>query len=88
MITTYYNTKILDCYKLKRNEIKNTVAEVIRDRLKKDFPVNRTNTSYEKEIKAHILLYKLHLFRKHTQDCDLEEHIKMWKNIFYYMIGW
>lgn len=88
MIFKYYKTTIFDCYKIKRKDIKGFVENIIFQRRKLNYPITRTNTSYEKELKAHILMYKLHLFRIHTQDCDLEEHIKKWKQIIYYMIGW
>lgn len=88
MIYTYYNTKILNSYLLDKKEIKDLVKDIRRQRIKLNYPNKRTDLSYEKEIKAHILMYKLHLFRKHTKDTDLEEHIKKWKQIFYYMIGW
>ena len=81
-------TTIFNCYKIKRKQIKNTIENLIDLRKIKNLPITRSQKSYEKELKSHILMYKLHLFRKHTKDCDLEEHIKKWKNIFYYMIGW
>lgn len=85
---TYYKTKIYNCYELKRKDIKSLINQMIIERRKLNYPITRTNRSYEKELKAHILMYKLHLFRAHTEDCDLEEHIKKWKQIIYYMIGW
>ena len=85
---TYYNTKLLNCYLIKRKDIKSLINQMVIERRKLNYPITRTNKSYEKELKAHILMYKLHLFRKHTEDCDLEEHIKKWKQIIYYMIGW
>ena len=83
----YYNTRIYDYHKLKRKEIKKLVHEIIKERRKKNFPITRTNKSYESEIIAHKRLYKLHLFRSHTIDCDLEEHIKFINKIIYYIIG-
>lgn len=88
MIFKHFSTTIYNCYELKRKDIKALINQMVIERRKLNYPITRTNTSYEKELKAHILMYKLHLFRKHTQDCDLEEHIKKWKQIFYYMIGW
>lgn len=88
MTFKHFSTTIYNCYELKRKDIKPLINQMIIERRKNNYPITRTNISYEKELKAHILMYKLHLFRKHTQDCDLEEHIKKWKQIIYYMIGW
>lgn len=88
MTFKHFSTTIYNCYELKRKDIKPLINQMIIERRKNNYPITRTNISYEKELKAHILMYKLHLFRKHTQDCDLEEHIKKWKQVIYYMIGW
>lgn len=88
MIHTHYNTKILECYKIKRKEVKELIKKVTYERRRLNLLVNRSNESYEHELKAHIRMYKLHLFRKHTEDCDLETNIKKWKEIVYFIIGW
>lgn len=83
----YYNTKINDSYLIKRKEVKEVIKQIVKERLKLDYPITRSNESYERELKAHNLMYKLHLFRKHTKDTDLEEHIKKWKKIVYFILG-
>lgn len=82
-------TVIINSYKLTNYEIKNVVVpEIIYYRLKKYLPVNRTNKSYEREIKAHNRLYKLGLYKEHTKDCNLEEPIKWYYELLYFIIGW
>lgn len=82
-------TVIINSYKLTNHEIKNVVVpNIIYYRLKKYFPVNRTNKSYEREIKAHNRLYKLGLYKDHTKDCNLEENIKWYYELIYFIIGW
>lgn len=82
-------TVIINSYKLTNYEINNVVVpEIIYYRLKKYLPVNRTNKSYEREIKAHNRLYKLGLYKDHTKDCNLEENIKWYYEILYLILGW
>ena len=82
-------TVIINSYKLTNYEIKNVVVpEIIYYRLKKYLPVNRTNKSYEREIKAHNRLYKLGLYKDHTKDCNLEESIKWYYELLYLILGW
>lgn len=82
-------TVIINSYKLTNYEIKNVVVpEIIYYRLKKYLPVTRTNRSYEREIKAHNRLYKLGLYKDHTKDCNLEEPIKWYRELIYFIIGW
>ena len=81
-------TIIYNSYELTNHEIKNVVVpNIIYYRLKKYLPVTRTNKSYEREIKAHNRLYKLGLFKSHTKDCDLEEPIKWYYELLYFLIG-
>ena len=80
-------TIITNSYLLTKEEIKQIVDTVIPYRELKDLHVTRSEKSYKSELKAHIRLYKLHLFRKHTKNCDLEENIKLWKEIVYRIIG-
>lgn len=87
MIHTHYNTKILECYKIKRKNIKLLIKQIMYERRRLNLPVLRDNKSYERELRSHIRMYKLHLFRKHTEDCDLETNIKKWKEIVYFIIG-
>ena len=43
--------------------------------------------SYVKEWHAHNILYKLHLFRKHTKDVDLNENEGKFR-LFCYGVIW
>ena len=79
-------TIVYNSYSLDNDEIKEVVDNIIEYRSKKDLPITRSAESYEREIKAHNKLYKLGLFRKHTKDTDLEEHIEPYKEILYKVI--
>lgn len=68
-----HNTKVFDSWKLTDKEIKWVVNEIIRERKRVGYIVTRDVQSYYNEIIGHNRLYKLHLFRKHTKDTDLEE---------------
>ena len=81
------NTRLYNYHNLDRLYLEVIVRQIYWNRRKLNLPVTRTFTSYKREIVAHQRLYKLHLFRKHTIDCDLEENIKKWKDIIYYIIG-
>lgn len=79
------NSKIYFSYLI--NDIPGTVDKIIEMRKEKGLLVTRSKKSYIVEIKAHIRLYKLGLFKKHTRDTDLEEPIKKLTNIIYFIIG-
>lgn len=78
-------TTIYDSYLMKN--VSKEVKEIIKERKEKGYKTNRSLNSYIKETKAHNRLYKLGLFRKHTKNTDLEENIKLWKEIAYFIIG-
>lgn len=78
-------TKIYNSYLVKDTSKK--IDEIINKRKEKGLNINRTHRSYVCELKAHNRLYKLGLFKKHTKNCDLEEDIKWWKEIIYFIIG-
>lgn len=78
-------TTIFDSYLMKN--VSKEVKEIIKERKEKGYKTNRTLNSYIKETKAHNRLYKLGLLRKHTKNTDLEENIKLWKEIAYFIIG-
>lgn len=82
---TKKKTTIYDSYLMKN--ISKEVKEIIKERKEKGYKTNRTLNSYIRETKAHNRLYKLGLFRKHTKNTDLEENIKLWKEIAYFIIG-
>lgn len=78
-------TKIYDSYLIK--DVKAEVKDIIIKRQKEGYKTNRTIGSYIRETKAHNRLYKLGLFKTHTKSTDLEEDIKLWKEIVYRIIG-
>ena len=82
---TRVKTIIYDSYLL--TNVKKQVEDIINKRVDMDLETTRTLKSYIRETKAHNRLYKLHLFRSHTQNTDLEEDIKLWKEIVYFIIG-
>lgn len=82
------NTKIeYSCLLTKFGE-NHIISLIITERYNRGLPITRSYKSYLSELKAHNRLFKLHLFRKHTTDCDLEENIKWWKDLIYRIIGW
>lgn len=82
-------TVIYNSYKFTDYEIKYVIVpEIIFNRLRNYLPVTRTNRSYEREIKAHNRLYKIGLYKDHTKDCNLEEPIKWYRELIYFIIGW
>lgn len=78
-------TTIYDSYLMKN--VSKKVKEIIKERKEKGYKTNRSLNSYIRETKAHNRLYKLGLFKKHTKNTDLEENIKLWKEIAYFIIG-
>lgn len=78
-------TTIYDSYLMKN--VSKEVKEIIKERKEKGYKINRSLNSYIRETKAHNRLYKLGLFKKHTKNTDLEENIKLWKEIVYFIIG-
>lgn len=78
-------TIIYDSYLM--TNVKKQVKDIINERVDMDLKTTRSMKSYIRETKAHNRLYKLGLFRKHTKNCDLEENIKLWKEIAYFIIG-
>ena len=79
-LTTIYNSYLM-------KNVSQEVKKIIEKRQEKKLPISRTLRSYIRETKAHNRLYKLGLFKKHTRNCDLEENIKWWKEIIYFIIG-
>ena len=81
-------TKIYNSYLIKNKDVPYLIDSIIYIRkFVKNLPTNRTINSYIRETKAHNRLYKLGLFKKHTKNTDLEEDIKLWKEIVYFIIG-
>ena len=78
-------TIIYDSHLMKN--VKKQVEDIINERIDINYPTTRSLKSYIAETKAHNRLYKLGLWKKHTKNCDLEEDIKLWKEIVYRIIG-
>ena len=78
-------TKIYNSYLVKDTSKK--IDEIINKRKEKGLDITRSRRSYICELKAHNRFYKLRLFKKNTKNCDLEENIKLWKEIVYRIIG-
>ena len=79
------NTHIEDSYKAKNLNLE--VMTIIRERHFRGFKSTRTFDSYVREWRGHNRLYKLHLFRKHTKDVDLDENMKPYMEIIWRVIG-
>ena len=82
---TETNTHIEDSYQY--TEYSLNVMTIIRERHLRSLPVTRTFESYVREWRGHNRLYKLHLFRKHTKDVDLEEPQRLFWRIVWGIIG-
>ena len=78
-------TKVYDSYLM--NNVAEEIKKIITIRKEKGLQTTRSMKSYIRETKAHNRLYKLGLFKKHTKNTDLEENIKLWKEIVYFIIG-
>lgn len=48
---------------------------------------HRSSKSWEKEIAAHIRLYKIGLFKLHTKDTDLDENENIFRLIGYNILS-
>ena len=87
-ITIQYNdenVRIVNSYKIKNTfVIKYILTEFVHQT---DYCSRRSIRSWVKEWKAHTRLYRLGLFKTHTQDCDLEEHEKLHRLLIYENIG-
>lgn len=83
----HFTTKVYNYIDLNKRLLKILAKDISYERIKRSLPHLRTTKSYYKELLAHKRMYKLHLFRSHTIDCDLEEHIKFWKKIVYYIFS-
>ena len=79
------NTHVEDSYLI--GDIKIEVMEIIRERHRRQLQVTRSFDSYAREWKGHNRLYKLHLFRKHTKDVDLNENNSIFEELIWLIIG-
>ena len=82
-MTTVHNSFLME-----KEEVGDLITELLCERGRKRYPITRSHKSYARELIAHNRMYKMHLFRGHTRDSDLEENIKLWKEIIYWMFGW
>lgn len=78
------NCKIHNGYKY--ND-KNIQEEFIKLVLPKYFFGYRDMKSYMNEWRAHNILYKLHLFRSHTVDTDLNVNETKFRRAIYWLIS-
>lgn len=87
MRTTYSedNTHVENSYEAKDLDLE--VGYIIRERHIRHLPITRKFNSYVREWKAHNNLYKLGLFKSHTKDVDMEEPIKWYYELIYWLIG-
>lgn len=83
----HLNTKVYNYLELNKHLLKILAKDISHERIKRGLPHLRNTKSYYRELLAHKRMYKLHLFRTHTEDCDLEEHIKLWKEIIYFIFS-
>lgn len=83
----HFTTKVYNYIDLNKRHLKILAKVISIERIKRSLPHLRTTKSYYREILAHKRMYKLHLFRRHTIDCDLEEHIRAWKEIIYFIFS-
>ena len=82
------NTHIGNSYLIRtRKSMEKIIKEILVERQTKGYLVTRNIKSYIREWKAHNRLYKLHLFRSHTKDVDLEENIPLWKEIIWMILS-
>jgi len=81
------NTHIENSFELTGESLKIALKRIMEERNKKGHPITRTFESYVNEWKGHNRLYKLHLFRKHTKDVDLEEPQRLFWRIVWGIIG-
>lgn len=79
-LTTIFNSYLVtDCDRL--------IDSIIKYRGRRGFPITRSRRSYKAELIAHNRMYKMGMFKSHTRDTDLEENIKLWKEIAYFIIS-
>lgn len=76
---------IVDSYKVTDEDDMCDILTIFK--YKTNYHSKRSINSWIKEWKSHNRLYKLGLFRSHTEDCDLEENEKWWRLLVYEIIG-
>ena len=81
------NIKIINSYRITNEEdIKHNLEEIFACDPYSKFR-KRTFESAVLEWKSHNLLYFLHLFPKHTKNCDISEKEKKHRMLAYFFLG-
>ena len=80
------NIRIIDSYTV-TDEV--SMKYMISDFIKKtNYNSKRCMDSYINEWKVHNLFYnKLHIFKTNTKNCDFEQNIKWYVNLFYNIVS-
>ena len=86
IIVTRKNIKIIDAYQINNVEKMEMILNEILDRSLTYF-CKRPMKSLIREWKSHNRLYKLHILRKHTKDCDLSAKTNKFIEIVYFILG-
>ena len=82
-------------YNKKTNNIKIIDSYLVTDKKRmteylKQLPLEKVNRNFNSclnEWIAHNRLYKLGLFKKHTQDCDLSQDESLFRRICYWILS-
>ena len=86
IIITRDSILIQDSYKLSNiNKMKDILKEILTNTT--EFSTKRSLKSLIREWVSHNLLYKIHFFRKHTKDVNLEKNINIILKIGYFLIS-
>ena len=85
---TYTNIHIVNSYQIDSRVV---MESVLRD-IKEDYPdirvfKERSMTSLINEWVGHNNLFKLHLFRSHTADVDLQVPVKWYEPIVWWLLS-
>lgn len=78
---------IRDAYTITdKKEMEKILVEALLEA--KIYKTKRSLKNLKREWISHNRMYKLHLFRSHTKDCDFESKQKLWVKIVYFIWGW
>lgn len=83
IIYTDDNTKVVWCYVLSNDEIDKISHSIEHNRKRNGLLCTRTPRSYAREIKGHKRLYRIGIFKNHTIDADLSEHISCFEELIW-----
>lgn len=81
-----FNMKIENSYQIKSKE---KMIPILEAAIKKnsEYYTDRSMTSLVREWRVHNRLYKMHIMRKKTKDCDFETSLGLIHYLFYYTFG-